>query len=481
MAGPKILLVNPGRLPSIENDTVFPPLGILCIAGMLRAEGYECEILDYDQMPMDRDAIRDDMNRASADIVGVSVLTGPQLKRSMVISEVAKDHGAKVVWGGPHTTILPKECLKYDPVDAVVMGEGEEAMIRLLKYWENPRSADELLGCGIIDENGETRIWPAAQKLMDMDDLPMPAWDMVPDMDRYVTKVGEDLRVTDRHRIKINTSRSCVYKCSFCYQANDSIIGYLGKYRCLSPKRVVREMDFINSLTTEEITAWDFIDMLTIFHRKHTAEMCEEFINTGRDMRWYGSGRHSILTDDLIKVLRKSGCEMIFFGIESGSPRILKMVRKPLDVPRSAYISKQMNKAGIYSIGSYILGMPTETIADVEQTLDVMNTIPSSVNVCQVYLPIPGTPSFDTAAATGRFSCPTNMQEWTEFVDRVDQINCSEIDSEVLFPLTFEAAKNSYLRFYLKYQWDYLKQGKLATFMRALFQNRVNEELFKAA
>ena len=482
MAGPRILLVNPGRLPSIENDTVFPPLGILCIAGMLRAEGYDVEIHDYDCMPVTPEAVKADLAKFSPDIVGVSTLTGPQLKRSMVISEAAKEHGCKVVWGGPHATILPKECLEYDPVDAVVMGEGEEAMVRLLKYWENPRSAPAVLeGCGIIDESGQPVVFPAAAKLMDMDDLPMPAWDLVPDMDRYVTKVGEDLRVTDRWRIKINTSRSCVYKCSFCYQANDSIIGYLGKYRCLSPKRVLREMDFINSLTTEHISAWDFVDMLTIFHRKHSTEMCETFIDSGRDMRWYGSGRHSILTDDLIKVMRKSGCEMIFFGIESGSPRILKMVRKPLDVPRSAYIAKQMNKAGIYSIGSYIMGMPTETIADVEQTLDVMNTIPSSVNVCQVYLPIPGTPSFELALNTGRFECPTNMHEWTEFVDRVDQINCSEIDSEVLFPLTFEAAKNSYLRFYLKYQWDFLRQGKVATFLRALVQNRVNEELFKAA
>lgn len=481
MAGPKILLVNPGRLPSVENDTVFPPLGCLCIAGMLRAHNYDVEVLDYDCMPVTREAVERDMNKFSPDIVGVSTLTGPQLARSMTISEVAKERGCKIVWGGPHATILPKECLLYDPVDAVVLGEGEEAMIRLLKYWENPRSSETLYSCGILNEKGEPVVYPAAPKLMELDDIPMPAWDIIPDMDRYVTQVGEDLRITDRYRMKLNTSRSCVYKCSFCYQANDSIIGYLGKYRCMTPKRVMREMDFINSLTTKDITAWDFIDMLTIFHRKHSTEMCQEFIDSGRDMRWYGSGRHSILTDDLIKIMRKSGCEMIFFGIESGSPRILKMVRKPLDVPRSAYIAKQMNKAGIYSIGSYIMGMPTETIADVEQTLDVMKTIPSSVNVCQVFLPIPGTPSFESALQTGRFECPTNMHEWCDFVDRVDQINCSEIDSEVLFPLTFEAAKNSYLKFFLKYQWDFLKRGELNNFFRALTTNRVNEELFKAA
>lgn len=481
MAGPRILLMNPGRLPSIENDTVFPPLGCLCVAAMLRAEGYDVDIVDYDCMPVTPEVVKADLNRFSPDIVGVSTLTGPQLKRSMVMTEAAKDHGCKTVWGGPHATILPKECLEYEPVDAVVMGEGEEAMVRLLKYWENPRSAETPYGCGYFDESGKIVIHPPASKLMDMDDMPMPAWDLVPDMDRYVTQVGEDLRVTDRYRIKMNTSRSCVYKCSFCYQANDTVFGYLGKYRCLSPKRVIREMDFVNSLTTKDITAWDLIDMLTIFHRKHSSELFQEFVDTGRDMRWYGSGRHGVLTEDLIKLMKKSGCESIFFGIESGSPRILKMVRKPLDVPRAAYITKLMNKAGIYSIGSYITGMPTETIADVEQTLDVMNTIPSSVNVCQVFLPIPGTPSFDEALKTGRFACPTNMHEWCEFVDRVDQINCSEIDSEVLFPLTFEAAKNSYLRFYLKYQWDFIKRGEFGNFMRALVTNRVNEELFKAA
>jgi hypothetical protein len=172
---------------------------------------------------------------------------------------------------------------------------------------------------------------------------------------------------------------------------------------------------------------------------------------------------------------------MIFFGIEAGSPRILKMIRKPLDVPRSVEIGRMLGRSGIYSIASYIMGFPTETLEDVEKTLEVMNTIPVTVNVCQVYLPIPGTPSFDQSLATGRFTCPTTMEEWVEFVDRVDQINVSDVDSEVLFPLCYEAAKNSYLNFYLKYQWDFLKQGKIRTFVRALLQNRVNEEIFRAA
>jgi radical SAM superfamily enzyme YgiQ (UPF0313 family) len=447
---------------------------------MLRAEGYTVDLVDYDQMPVTTEAVKRDLHRFGPDIVGVSVLTGPQLQRSIVISDAAKDHGCRVIWGGPHATILPEGSLLHRSVDGVVLGEGEEAVIRLLRYWENPASAPTPYGCGVLD-NGKPVVFPAASKLMEMDDLPMPAWDLLPDIDRYVTQVGEDLRVTDRWRIKMNTSRSCVYKCSFCYQANDSIIGYLGKYRALSPKRVVREMEFINDLTSRDVSAWDFIDMLTIFHRKHSLELAQEFIDRKLDIRWYGSSRHSILTEDMIQVLRRSGCEMIFFGIEAGSPRILKMIRKPLDVPRSVEIGRMLGRSGIYSIASYIMGFPTETLEDVEKTLEVMNTIPVTVNVCQVYLPIPGTPSFDQSLATGRFTCPTTMEEWVEFVDRVDQINVSDVDSEVLFPLCYEAAKNSYLNFYLKYQWDFLKQGKIRTFVRALLQNRVNEEIFRAA
>ncbi len=471
----RVLFVNPGKEDPCGYDTTYPPLWAIALAAVLREDGHRVMIEDFDRQPLDRSTIEAAIHRHTPDVVGVSALTGPQLGRALLVSKVAKELGAKVIWGGPHPTILPEQTLEHPAIDALVIGEGDHATRNLVRYLEGHREGVSYSNLG-LKENGRVVIHPPEGDGVDLNALPLPAWDLL-DVDRYVTNIGEDLRIGDRWRIKMNTSRSCIFRCTFCFQANDNVRDYLGKYRATNPDRVLNEIQLIRSLSKKDVTAFDFIDMLTIFNRRVTKEYCERFIARGMDIKWYASGRQSILTDELVEMLARAGCEMLFFGIEAGSNRVLKMLDKEIDRQYVAAVTRSMTKAHIYSIASYVFGFPTETREEIEQTMDMMNFVPSSLNCVQVYQPVPGTPMYDFSVRRGDFKPPTSLEEWVTASANGLGANVSACETDWLYRVAYETAVRQYIRFFLTYQMDHLSGQRRDAFLDGLRMNRVEAEM----
>jgi radical SAM superfamily enzyme YgiQ (UPF0313 family) len=473
----RVLFLNPGKDDVCGYDTTYPPLWALAIGAVLRDDGHEVAIEDFDRRPMDAAAVESAMHRHSPDVVGVSALTGPQLGRALLASTVAKSLGATVVWGGPHPTILPEQTLRHPAIDAVVIGEGEIATRNLLRHLEGRRAGVELRNVALKHgETGSIEVFPPHGDGVDLNELPLPAWDLLPDLDRYVTRIGEDLRIGDRWRIKMNTSRSCIYRCSFCFQANDNVRDYLGKYRYTHPERIVREIEFVRSLSRRDVSAFDFVDMLTLFNRRVTREYCEYFLARGLDVKWYASGRQMMLDDEIVHLLARAGCEMLFFGIESGSNRVLRMLDKEIDRTVAAAATRALSKAGIYSIASWVFGFPTETRDEIEETIALMRSIPSSLNCVQVYQPVPGTPLFDESVKRGDFVPPSSLEEWVEVSRNGIGANVSDVDGEWLYRIAYETAVRQYVRYFLAYEVDHLAAGRREAFLDGLTDNRVEAE-----
>ena len=153
------------------------------------------------------------------------------------------------------------------------------------------------------------------------------------------------------------------------------------------------------------------------------------------------------------------------------------MLDKEIDRKVVAAVTRALSKAGIYSIASYVFGFPTETREEMEQTMDLMRFIPSTLNCIQVYQPVPGTPLFDLSVRRGDFVPPASLEEWVETSRTGIGANVSEVETDWLYRMTYENAVRQYVRFFLNYQIDHLAAGRREAFLESLTTNRVEAEM----
>src|SRR5262245_27878777 len=205
----KILLVNP-NMRTAYNPLPFPPLSLMSIAAVVQ-DSYEITIHDRNlYKDPDGKNIGAVLQRARPDIVGVTSLTGPAILDGVLVSRLAKEAGAQVVWGGTHASLLPEQTLQNPYIDFVVMNEGELTFKDLISAIEQHRGFASIPGLAYKDGR-EIRINSERPFLADLDELPLPAWDLVP-VERYIYRYPQA-----RRKIAMVTSRGCLFRCSFCY------------------------------------------------------------------------------------------------------------------------------------------------------------------------------------------------------------------------------------------------------------------------
>lgn len=456
-----ILLIEPGA-----NYTPYPPIGLMHLAAVLR-DKYNIIIKDYSGKELDENQIRRDIKKSNAFVVGVRVLTGPPIPRAIKISKIAKEFGKIVIWGGPHPTILPSQTLENDYIDSVVIGEGEYTFQKLLKFYEGKN--EKLEGVGIKEEN-KIRIFPASKKFIDLDKLPMPAWDLLENIDRYFPN--------KRHNdIPLSTTRGCVFKCGFCHNSNENVKKYLGCYRIASPKRAIDEYKFVQKLVKNKIDILDLGEDLHLVSEDYTKKFCKALKESKLNVKWYTSARYQILSDEMINMIADAGCIRILLGVESGSERIQKMNNKIIELNKAIRISKILRKKGIFVTNAYILGHPTETLNELRQTLRYIKEIPADENLIQLYRPMPGTPYFDICKKIGKVRVPETLEGWSGFGVLGHDTNVSRITGKILFSTFYRINAFQQVRYWLNQQKFYLRNRMTEKFIKNFIENRFTFKL----
>jgi radical SAM superfamily enzyme YgiQ (UPF0313 family) len=325
------LLVDPGTKIS-----TFPPIGILHVASAIR-DKYVVKIKDYSGKDLDERKIAQEIREINPFIVGLSVLTGPNIPRALLISKVAKKLNIPVIWGGPHPTILPKQTLENKYVDAVCIGEGEYTILDLLDYYRGKKKLKNVRGAG-IKEKGKTWILPYQKKFVNFEEMPMPAWDLLEDIDRYFPEKKHNV-------LPLSTTRGCAFKCGFCHNSNKNVKCYLGSYRIAPPRRAIEELRFIKKLTKKHIDILDVGEDLHLVSESYAKEFCKEIANSGiRNLKWYTSMRYSVLNPEIVRMIAAHNCKRILLGVESGSKRIQDMNGKIVDFQHAKKMSSLLRK-----------------------------------------------------------------------------------------------------------------------------------------
>ncbi len=401
----------------------YPPNGLLSIAGFLREEGIDVEVIDYSGEKIDRKRVIDDIERSDADIIAISVLTGPGLSRALLASDVAKELGKYVVWGGPHVTILPKLTLQYNAVDSVILGEGEYAILELIEFLNGKR---DTMPNGVgYKKNGKIIINSPQEKFIDLEKKPLPAWDLIKNIDKYFIYKKNNMVFIESHR-------GCPYRCAFCHHANDDVKDFGGAYRTLSAKKIMEEFNFIKSLTSKHINRMDIAGDLQISGPSHAERFSKEMMEVGDGVKWWSVTRFHLLNENAAALMAKAGCESIMLGVESGSERIQRLNGKPVVLDQARKITKTLRKNGTFVTNTYMMGHPDETMDELKLTLKYMKKVPSDQNLLQIYRPFPGTPYWEFSIQNNKIKEPKTFADFETFGVLAHHVNISKIPTKTL-------------------------------------------------
>ncbi len=391
-------LIHPPHLESSE-DRLDAPLGLLYIAANLEKHGHSVKVNDLSGKTPDQWQI------GMADLYGITTYA-PTVGVSRDIAKICKERNpdSKVVAGGAHPTAVPEDMLKY--FDIVCIGEGEEAMVEIARdFPNNKRIYKKPLG-------------------KNLDEYPNPAYHLV-DLFSYKRTFDGEQAVT------ILTSRGCPYRCSFCGLADHHKI-----IKTRSPRRVADEIKFLQE--KYGINKFNFQDDTFTTNKKRLHKMLDLFKPLNIGFRAHGrSGLDR--PEDYVK-LKKAGCEVVAWGIESGSQRMLNLMNKQTTVKKNEEVIQWARDAGLTTRAFFILGFPGETRETVEETKEFIERVNLDQYFVSNFVPYPGTDVWNNPKKYGIIKIDKNFEKYFQVdktgfgsrnieVDNITRQDFQEIES----------------------------------------------------
>ena len=355
----------------------------LSCAAVLRDRGFEVAYYHCPTQRLDLQMTKDKLAE-DAPFAIVIMVEHINANVAVAISEFAHDKGMKVVWVGPFVTALHEQEIKKNYVDYVLREEWDYSVAEVIEAVENGTPFAAVAGLTWKDEKGNTVVNPPRKPIEDLDALPIPAYDLL-DLSKFYESVF--IRFPAATMI---TSRGCPFNCIYCSYPQ-TIYGH--KHRAMSPERVLREMKYlVNDLGVKEIRIDD--DTFDI-NRKRVIEICKLLAKEKLDMVFSVQSRPQLMTDEEAKWLKKAGCRMVLYGVESGNDDILVKIRKNTtkdEIRRGVKIAK---KHGIDVLNCVMLGFYWDKKETVEETIKFAFELNAEFTQVAAPTPLPGTDYYD--------------------------------------------------------------------------------------
>lgn len=385
-ASMKIILVKTPYLYLFRTETENAyPLGLAHIASILRASNFEVIILDPENQGMDTEAFKKAIEAEKPDIFGIACAT-MNFEKALELTKIAKNFGAKTILGGIHATAAYEEVIKQNPeFDYVVFGEAEETIVELCQsIREGTPALSTILGLA-YRENEIPKINPKRPFLEDLDKLPSPQWDLL----NIGTYTLPDFIYPGKRGVTIVTARGCPAKCIFC--SVPLMNGY--KFRHFSAKRIVDDMETLVKKYNIEFIA--FRDDTFTVSRERVVDICHLLLERNIKVQWYCLARVNTVDQEMLFLMRKAGCEMMHYGVESAEQKILNTLKKGINVQQIRDAVRWTHAAGIKIAGSFIFGNPGETQETMDKTVDLAIELDPDIAHFFVMAPLPGTELYE--------------------------------------------------------------------------------------
>ena len=471
----KVLLVSPPNeatlescFPNIlgeayESRDVYPPLGLLYVASHAETvPGCEVRVLDCNAERLTHEAAEERIAASAPDVVGIQAMTFTLIDCIRLARSARRAvPNALIVMGGPHPTIYPAETVDIEVVDAVVRGEGEYVFAELVRARLEGRALEAVEGV-LTKRNGANAALIASLRHIDELDRILPPARHLLDNSLYRSVMAKRARATT-----MMSSRGCPFQCSFCDRPQ------MGKvFRKRSARSVVEEMaQCVEEYGIGEIVFYD--DTFTV-DKQRVLDICDMLIERRLEVLWDIRSRVDCVTPQMLGRLREAGCARIHYGVESGSPRIQKVLEKNLDLGEVAEVFARTRKEGIEVLGYFMVGCPTETEEDVEKTIGLLRSLPMDYAHISIFTPFPGTELYEAALESGTL----DRDRWREFArdprpDLVPVHGFAAMSGEEVV----ESARRAYRAFYGRPGYLLRQLARVRSFREFWNKARVGAEL----
>jgi anaerobic magnesium-protoporphyrin IX monomethyl ester cyclase len=403
-----IILIQPeiGEMDFLRTQP-FLPLNLLHAATLV-AKSYDIRLIDQRIDKNWQKTLSDELSGPVL-CVGLTTYTGKMISSALEISRFVKERSnAPVVWGGIHASLLPEQTLRNMYIDIVVQGEGEITFFELAEALKKKASLRGIEGLW-FKEKGEIHQNPQRPSV-ELNDLP--------DIPYHLVDVGQYMPMyRKRPSIALQTSRGCIYHCSYCYNTayNSST------WRSLSAENTIKRIkNVVNKFKAGNIYIIDdnfFIDLDRA--KKITEGIIKENLNIEWQIQGVGFNEIEKMDDAYLKLLEESGCVRLTCGLESGSERIRKILNKTKSIKSIVQINRRLSKYKILVFYSFITGLPGETLDDLRKTIGIIFQILKENRMARnspiyTFVPYPQTPLIKMLEKEG-YNFPDKLTGWENY------------------------------------------------------------------
>lgn len=410
----RVLLVNPPSSIDVYSNskirvaiTSAPFVTLGALAGAVLEDNHDVRVADLMIEANPLDAYRDVLRKWKPDFVGITFTT-PLVSEAVALAETAKEECPRtmIIAGGVHASTLPRELLETSRFDVIVIGEGENTLRELCAGDE----LENIAGTAFF-RGDEFVITQPRELILDLDDLPMPAWQL------YDLKYYKSPHIVSRKNPVgyMETNRGCNHFCTYCSQ---NIFGH--RVREKSPKRVVDEMFRMLEMGFNDIHIKDNNFTADIVRAK---AVCRLLIERKFPAPWAlptGVNIHDV-DREFFRLAKQAGCYQVAFGIESAVPEVLKNVNKKQNPEEIRYAVNLAHEADIETIGFFMIGLPGDTEKTIRESIRFACSLPLTYVKASMTLPFPSSALFTQIDREGRiksrdwdiynFHCTTEVWE----------------------------------------------------------------------
>ncbi len=369
------------------------PLGIANLAAVLEEAGEEVCVLDPCPNQLSTPEIVDYIRFQQPDIIGISVMTHVAPNAYALADELKKEFPhTPIIMGGSHCTIFPERVLtECSAVDVVVIGEGEERIVPIVRTIFNNGDLNKING--LIFRGSDNQIIytgpPEVQK--NLDPFPFPARHLF-DNKLYIPFPDQ---LNKLPATNIMASRGCTWrKCKFCFEGGK----YMPHYRRRSPENVIEELKEIKRMGFNAVAFWD--DNFCI-SEKWVLKFCQLLKQSNLDLVWTCYGRADTTTEKMLYEIKSAGCYSLYIGFESGNQEVLDMINKGTTLEQARKIVRVCNKIKLQVRGSFILGLPGDTPQLAKNSIKFARELNLDFVKFMLYTPEQGTALYDLALQKG--------------------------------------------------------------------------------
>lgn len=395
--------------PAFSSQEATAPLGILAVSTPLLRAGYQIRLIDSTITPNFHKRTLDELDDALC--LAISLVTGPMIRETVQIARAAKKRypNKPVVLGGWHPSLLPDQTLAAEYVDAIVIGQGEDAFLEVVRRIERGESLRGIEGVG-YKEDGRL-VFNKPRALRPISEMPPKAYQLA-DFDAYQ-------RVCGRRWAMYTSSLACPYNCAYCTNAGV----YGRKWNALEPDQVVEEVgDLVERYGLGLL--W-VVDDNFLVDRERAVGIAEGLVRRGVKFDWSIQSSTNLVirfSIEELKLLRRAGLSQIAQGADTGSPRVMRLMGKDFQKIETIYAAAdKLTQVGIRPSFNMIFGFPgegeTERRESIALIMDICRRFPGAEFWTNIFTPYPGSPVMERAFELG-IHVPKNLEGWADFFPR---------------------------------------------------------------